>query len=67
MAIRGFGAQHSTLPAGLNLPAGLRPRPIEITRAYVAAVLHFASFWATILAVDGNWAVEAYHRGKGAG
>ena len=52
MAIRGFGAQHSTLPAGLNLPAGLRPRPIESTRAYVAAVLQFASFGATILAVD---------------
>ena len=55
MAIRGGRVQHSALPAGPNLPAGLRPRPTELRVAYVAAVLRFASFWATIFAVDGNW------------
>src|ERR1700726_1323367 len=65
MAIRVGRVQHSALPAGPNLPAGLRPRPTELRVAYVAAVLRFASFWATIFAVDGNWEVGAYHRGKG--
>jgi len=55
MAIRVGRVQHSALPAGPNLPAGLRPRPTELRVAYVAAVLRFASFWATIFAVDGNW------------
>lgn len=55
----GCRLQYSTLPARPCLPAGLLPRSTGLRVAYVATVLRFARFWATI------FVVRALHRRRG--